>query len=310
MEYLVIKIGMIGISEGNGHPFSFSAIINGYSDADLQKSEWPVIYNYVKEKDSSEFGVEGVSITHAWTQEPDLTRMLCAASLIPNQVGSWKDMINQVDAVIIARDDYERHFEMAMPFLQAGKHVFVDKPLSLGLKELKKLKQYLDNGQLMSCSGARYAKELDYIRSNIAEYGNINLIRCITPNSWEKYGVHMLDAVFNIIKSQAIAVTMLNCNHASASINMSDGSLLQIDCLGQSPAKFSLNVFGSNKNGRWEINDNFTMFRRTLWHFIDSIKKNKKPIPSHITIDIMRVLIAGQVSRREQRTVLLEEVQI
>jgi len=26
----MIKIGMIGLSEGNGHPYSFSAIINGY----------------------------------------------------------------------------------------------------------------------------------------------------------------------------------------------------------------------------------------------------------------------------------------
>ena len=28
---------MIGISEGNGHPFSFSAIINGY---DAPRSRW------------------------------------------------------------------------------------------------------------------------------------------------------------------------------------------------------------------------------------------------------------------------------
>ena len=30
---LVIRTGIIGLSEGNGHPFSFSAIVNGYDDA-------------------------------------------------------------------------------------------------------------------------------------------------------------------------------------------------------------------------------------------------------------------------------------
>ena len=30
-----INLGLIGISEGNGHPYSWSAIINGYNEAYL-----------------------------------------------------------------------------------------------------------------------------------------------------------------------------------------------------------------------------------------------------------------------------------
>ena len=68
-----IRVGMIGISEGNGHPFSFSAIINGYSDEGLRESGWPVIYEYVRRRDPSEFGIAGLKVTHAWTQDPDTT---------------------------------------------------------------------------------------------------------------------------------------------------------------------------------------------------------------------------------------------
>ena len=49
------------------------------------------------------------------------------------------NLLGKVDAVIIARDDYETHFPMSQPFLEAGLPVFVDKPLSLEISELRAL---------------------------------------------------------------------------------------------------------------------------------------------------------------------------
>ena len=43
----MINIGIIGLNEGNGHPISFSCIINGYDDAELKKVGWDVIYKYI-----------------------------------------------------------------------------------------------------------------------------------------------------------------------------------------------------------------------------------------------------------------------
>ena len=50
------SIGIIGVSEGNGHPFSYSSIINGYSPEGLAASGWPGIYEYVRRRHASEFG--------------------------------------------------------------------------------------------------------------------------------------------------------------------------------------------------------------------------------------------------------------
>ncbi len=55
-----VRVGIIGMSEGNGHPFSFSAIINGYDDAGLAVSGWPGIHAYVRRRDPSEFGIDGL----------------------------------------------------------------------------------------------------------------------------------------------------------------------------------------------------------------------------------------------------------
>ena len=47
----MIKAGIIGLyDKGNGHPFSFSSIINGYSEKGYKKSKYLNILNYLKKK--------------------------------------------------------------------------------------------------------------------------------------------------------------------------------------------------------------------------------------------------------------------
>lgn len=307
---MVAKIGIIGMSEGNGHPFSYSSIINGYSDPGLKASGWSVIYDYVRRRDPSEFGINGLQVTHAWTQELDQTKILCEACLIPHALLRQEEFIGNVDAVIIARDDYENHYRMAAPFLEAGLHVFVDKPLSLDVEELKFFKPYLENGKLMSCSGMRYAKELDEPRASLPRYGRLKLIRGAIVLSWEKYGIHLVDAVFGIIKSTPVSIVTLEGSHASLAVNMADGSLLQLDSLGESPATFRVDIWGTEFASSHDIRDNFSMFRRMLWHFARSIETNKPAIPPQHTIDLMRLMIAGRIALSEKRKVSLDEIQI
>jgi predicted dehydrogenase len=306
----VKSFGIIGLSEGNGHPFSFGSIINGYSPEGLAASGWPGIYEYVRRRNPSEFGLDGWKITHAWTQDPESTKKLCAACRIPHGVNDYKEFIGNVDAVIIARDDYENHFQMARPFLEAGLPVFVDKPLSLDVSELRIYKPYLEKGQLMSCSGMRYARELDEPRADLAAYGQLKLIRGAIVLSWEKYGVHLLEAILAITPAHPVSVRMLPAEHASAIVKLDDGVLIQIDALGECARTFHIELFGTERTGAFDITDNFSMFRRMLWQFAESIRTGQPAIPPDRTLEIMRVLIAGRIARKENREVLVNEIQL
>ena len=42
----MLRLGIIGISEGNGHPYSWSAIFNGYNHEYAQDCPFPVIPDY------------------------------------------------------------------------------------------------------------------------------------------------------------------------------------------------------------------------------------------------------------------------
>ena len=291
-----MKIGMIGLSEGNGHPFSFSAIFNGYSDEGFVHSDWPVIHDYLKLRTPEDFGIGDAKVTHAWTQDPEITNKLCAASLIDTAVDNPHDMMGQVDVVIVARDDYETHYELAMPFLKAGLPVFIDKPLTVDEWELGEFISYLESGKLMTCGGMRYAPELDEARDTYADYGEVPLMRAAVVNDWEKYGIHMIDAAFNLTTARPVAVTALNAPHESMALEMDDGSLFQIDALGAIPKTIRLEIFGRNKVSRHDLYDNFTMFRRALILFMEMIETGQPPIPVEDTVIAMKTLIAGRRS--------------
>ena len=47
-----LKLGVIGLSEGNGHPYSWSAIFNGYDPEYMKDCPWEVIPEYLSKQNS------------------------------------------------------------------------------------------------------------------------------------------------------------------------------------------------------------------------------------------------------------------
>lgn len=289
-----LRVGVIGLSEGNGHPFSFSAIINGYHPAGWPEAGWDVIWRYLRGRDASEFGFPGVRVTHAWTQSPELTAKLCAACRIPHTVEHPSDFIGQVDAVLVARDDFATHAALALPLLEAGLFVFVDKPLTLEPSELAQFAPYLETGRLMSCSGFRYARELDALRAGDEGLGELRLVRGAVLNSWETYGVHLLEAVCAATKLQPVRAAPLPTAHASLLLTLSDGTPFQLDALGNVAKTFKIDLWGTAGNRSYELADNFSAFRRTLGHFFEQVRCGVPAIAPQETLTLMQTLIAGR----------------
>ena len=63
-----LKLGLIGYSEGNGHPFSWSAIINGFNQKYLNSCPYPSIREYLTHEKNLNQTILNVNVTHVWTQ--------------------------------------------------------------------------------------------------------------------------------------------------------------------------------------------------------------------------------------------------
>ena len=306
----MIKLGIIGYNKGNGHPYSYSSIFNGFDEKFMKDCPYPSIPEYLKNHDSDIERLNSAQVTHIWTQDREISTHIAQASKINNIVNNFEDMIPEVDAIIIARDDYESHFEIAKFFLDRGVFVFVDKPLTLDLKELSFLERYLENGQLMSCSGFKYCAELDNVRYFYARNSQkIKLINSVVINDWEKYGIHMIDAVLSFTTSLPVSVKAVKLKKTSIYlIQMDDGSLFTLSTVGSSKQTFFIQVIDENVRFDVNIHDNFRAFKRTLSHFVDMV--NNQPVKEgyQSTMISIKTLIAGKKSREDGQEIFIKDL--
>ena len=292
----MIRTGIIGLSKDNGHPYSFSAIVNGYSEEHFAKSGWEVILNYLKIQNSKEFKKFNATITHAWTQNSATTENLCKSCFIENNCKDIDEMLGSIDAVIIARDDWKTHFSIAKPFLLRGIPVFIDKPLTLDPLELKFFLPYLNRGLLMSCSGLRFATELNTLRQENIDSKKTKLISATILNDIEKYGIHMLEAVASIDKnfSNYKNITRLKSPNEAFLINFSNETSLILNCLGNVSKTFHLSLFCNDKHQHFDFNDNFGSFSNTLQNFFNMVETGIPPIDPIQTNNLMKLLMKAK----------------
>ena len=162
----------------------------------------------------------------------------------------------------------------------------------------------------MSCAGARYARELDEIRASIASFGEMKLIRGTVVNGMEKYGVHMLDGIFGVTGFQVKSVSCFQAKHTSMMIKNTDNSLIYIDALGDSSKTLQFDFWSDKKRFHAETNDNFSMFRRLLADFVEMMRTKAPVVDPELVLNTMKVLIAANLSRKENREVEIDEIVI
>ncbi|WEK57378.1 MAG: hypothetical protein P0Y52_12630 [Candidatus Brevundimonas phytovorans] len=292
---MTLRLGVIGFSEGNGHPFSFSAIVNGYDDVAFADCGWDGIHAYLKKRPPEAFGFADVRVSACWMPDPEMAIALARACKIEAVCDAPSAMYGMVDAVLILRDDAESHLPLARMFLDTGLPVFVDKPLCLDHETLAAFEPYLRSGQLMSCAGLRYAGELDAWRAAPRQFGDIKLIRGAVVVDWPRYGIHMLEAAMGALPGmiQPVAIRRHEADHDSLAIRLASGGIFLIDALGLAAKAFRLDVFGSETHGAVDMSDNFTAFHRVLAAFIEQVRTGRPAIPPEETLLVIRTIIAG-----------------
>jgi predicted dehydrogenase len=307
-----IRLAMLGMVDGNGHPYSWSAIFNGYDREEMAKCPYAGIPAYLNKEPEESFGIDGARVTHIWTDDPEDAVKVAKASLIPNIVKRPEDVIGQVDAVIIATDKGCEHVDRCRPFVEAGLPVFIDKPLTDNEADLAVFSRWAAAGKpIMSSSCMRYCKEFAPYRLSTRDLGDLRYISITTPKSWERYGIHALEAVYPILGSGFISAR----NTGDAKRNMvhlkhkSGADVLAAAITDMYGAFGVLTLCGTAGHAQVVLSDTFYAFKAQLAAFIDYLHTGERPFPFAETEELMRMVIAGIRSREEGgREVALGEI--
>jgi predicted dehydrogenase len=307
-----IRLAMLGMIEGNGHPYSWSAIVNGYNPEAMAKCPFPVIPQYLSEVPANTMRIRGARVTHVWTDDPADAPKVAAASKITHVATRPEDVIGHVDAAILGTDDGHEHVRRARPFIEAGLPMFVDKPLAINVADLNQFIRWHKAGKVfLSSSNMRYAPEVRQVLRQKAQLGELRWIASCTSKTWERYAIHALEALWPVLGPGFLGVrTESRSDSDIAYITHRSGVQVNLAAIYDAVGSYgALHVFGTKGNLAVSCWDTYTAFRNQLCAFVEMLRTGERPYPLSETVELMAVVIAGLRSReRKGEFVKLEEI--
>jgi len=309
-----IRLAMLGMVDGNGHPYSWSAMFNGYDPDEMAKCPYAGIPVYLNKEPKETLRIPGARVTHVWTDDPADAPLVAKASLIDHVAARPEDVIGQVDAVIVATDKGGEHVERCRPFVEAGLPIFVDKPLVDNEPDLQTFHRWVAEGKpILSSSCMRYTKEFMPYRISTHELGALRFACITTAKTWERYGIHALEGVYPIIgpgfvlarNSGTLERNVVHFRHRSGTDLVVAANMDMYGAFG------TLMLCGTAGSAQTMFNDTFYAFKTQLEAFITYLRTGVRPFPWSETEELMQMVIAGIRSREEDgREVLLEEIKV
>jgi len=158
----MIRLGIVGFSEGNGHPYSWSAICNGYDPILMETCGFPVIPRYLaREKFPESFLGDRMTVSAIWTQNIELSNKIANSCNIQKVVTHLSRIVDDVDGVLLARDDAANHIDILRTIMPSGLPIYIDKPIALNGRDLETvLAMATSKHQIFTCSAFRFSEKL------------------------------------------------------------------------------------------------------------------------------------------------------
>lgn len=289
MEERIIRAGIIGYNEGNGHPYSFASIINGY-DKNQNWERYPQILNYLKLNQKEEENIPGISVTKIYAPQKNIATEIANCALIPIVAKEVDELFIDIDIVMVLSDEGDNHWEISKKFLEKGIPVFIDKPLCTNLTDLISFTPYLNDNLLLSCSGFLYHDRIVYLKSK----SEVNISYTIgkTKIDWFKYGIHLLEPIIQIHKSKIRNIrNWKNEKDNDIAFIEFENNTYSIIIRDDSNDVFSIDVhFKDSESEIIVFNDNYTYFKNLIQDIIKFYQGERVLTPNH-TIKVIEALI-------------------
>lgn len=271
-----LNLGLIGMSEGNGHPFSWSAIINGYCPEHLSKCGYSSIHEYMLANQAQDVGFEYAAVTSVYSQDTNISKKIARCSKIDNVADNLTELSRTIDALLLARDDAENHFLFAKEFLRLEIPTFFDKPIALSVKDLDTIFAAAKNPKkIFSCSALRFSSEILLNAEERKKIGKLREINGKTPKSWDKYAVHLIDPLFHMCGRSGYASVqkvISNRHHKLIKIGWSTGLLSSVESDEAYYGPIVFSYVGDKGVVHKPFFDSYNAFRKSLVYFCQRIK--------------------------------------
>jgi hypothetical protein len=286
-----LRVGMIGLD--TSHAVEFTKRMNDTNDQDFIPGARVAV------------AVKGGSPDIAQSAErvDDYTKIVQEKYGV-KLVDDIDQLLKEVDVVMIESLDGRPHLSEAIPVINAGKPLFVDKPTAASLHDVLEIyrlaKQH--NVPIFSGSSLRYYPNLQKMKT--ANFGELRGASSCGPAELEPhhadlfwYGIHPTEALYTIMGAgcQTVTCTATPNTHLVTGVWAGDkvGTLRGIRN-GSDP--YRVMVFGTKKVLDEQLAGGYTPFLRQVVKFFQT---GVAPVPPEETIEIYAFMEAADESKRQ-----------
>jgi hypothetical protein len=284
-----IRIGIIGLSV---HSADFTDIINGNSDDnELADCRVVAIYHPPGNEDV-EFSTE---------------QLLKFTKSIERQgvefVNSIEAVLDRSDAIMLLTNDGRPHLQQAMPVFEAGKPIYIDKPLAHDLANVKAILRAADqhNVPVFSCSALRYNDKAQQNRKAIGQvlgadaYGPCPLQKSHVDLFWD--GIHGVETLYSILGRGCQSVTRTYTEGTDAVVGVWEGGRIGVfRGLRQGKVGFGGTIYGAE--GIVPIGS-FGGYRPLVVAIVNFFRTGISPVSMEETLEIYAFMEAADESKRK-----------
>lgn len=278
------RVAIIDNFEGNGHCFSFPAIMNGWDPRESHLCPFPSIPEYLLKHSAPNAEVKKIfNATSVWLQEPNQAKNVFAFAKLKHVASTPLGAIDNCDVVFLLNDEPDSRNFMLKTLIPLGKPIFVDKLLSRHTNELDEIcnAQVFEN-QIFSASAMKYSPVFDAL----SPFCSVSKTHIKVPKSWRMYGIHaiemflnsslLLDCSYEIVNSHALEINggqIVRLAVKSASKDLSSEVFLEAS--GKPNTVFSVSQVGRDgEETEVVMNDPFWAFVRMILDFKSYTESN------------------------------------
>jgi predicted dehydrogenase len=202
-------------------------------------------------------------------------------------VNSPAELLGKVDGVLIESVDGSVHLERALPFLQAGVPVFIDKPFTCSVADARQLLELARQKQvpLFSASSLRYALEVQDVQQRREELGAVIGCDTYSPASlhprnpgWFHYGVHGVETLYALMGTGCDRVRCIATEGTHLAVGCwQDGRVGTVRGTRQGAAAYGFVAFCEKKVVNRAIDARY-IYRELLKRIVAMFQSGKAPL--------------------------------
>ena len=144
----------------------------------------------------------------------------------------------------------------------------------------------------------QFAHEFQASQIDRLNIGKVKAIWATVPKNWEKYAVHIVEPVLNMLPErgelrEVRKLPLSSKELQGVQVMWSSGIVAQFQSGGQLPMPISIKIQGTKGFQELKFEDTFYAFKTSLNRFIDVVNGEKNNIPRAFTKEMIIILEAG-----------------